>query len=79
MMANRNADQNPLMLNPSTRLSTNKIIKTPIRNPTKPNVRILNGRVIIRNMKPIVAFTMASNTPTTIAVHKPSTLTHGTT
>lgn len=71
------AEKIPEVVNPSIKLSTNKIIKTVIIKDINPKVKKLIGKVKILKIKPMVAFANAIKTATRIAVKKPSTLTPG--
>lgn len=79
MIAKSRPDRKLLTLNPSTKLSTSRIINTPIITPTNHKVMRFKGSVMRRNNAPTVALTIASTTHTTIAVRNPSTVTPGTT
>lgn len=61
------AAQNPEVLKLVIMLSTNKIINTVITNDTNPSVRKLMGKVMIRNMVPMVALARDINTAATTA------------
>lgn len=76
-MANSIAEKKPEVLKPSISLSTNKTINTVMMKENSPKVRIVTGKVRMRRMVPIVAFTRAIRIPAIIALKKPSTVTPG--
>jgi hypothetical protein len=70
-----NAVQNEFILNPSTSLEHNKIIKALIANKNNPNVTIVTGKVNITKIGLTKIFSNPRTTATIKAVVKLATLT----
>jgi hypothetical protein len=62
------AIQNPLISNPGTIRATSRVMRVLITIEKSPRVRILRGRVRMKNTGAIVLFTIARTTATIIAV-----------